>query len=214
MSAIAQCPQRDRPGQAPSTGAGSLVTAASSGRAFRRESRRKSVTEMPDIVGARIAGQALKVVDVSRCGLLLQGHFRTSIDRALRIQLIRSDNSRTELTGRVARAFVAALSRDELIFGLGIRLDELMPWLAFEEDSMTFEEAAQEESDEALIQSAEQRDAPESRVQRLDAEEADENWVEVDTETGLVVPKSVIPASTQEDVSAEGEDDSWSSLGF
>ena len=208
MTATAKRRNRPNSGTAQSPGQpeSALIIPDASGATFRRESRRRSSHEVPDIVGARIGGQALKIVDISRRGLLLQGQFRAGVDRALRIQVLMADESRAELTGKVARAFVASLSRDELVFGLGIRLDDLMPWLEFDDDGEVITKGEQDVEAAAAISSELELPAPM-------AAKRDEQWVEVDMETGLVAPKPIVTPDSDE-WPAEAGDDSWASLGF
>jgi hypothetical protein len=112
-----------------------------------------------------------ELVDVSRHGLLLHGSKRAQLDRILRVLAVMSDGTRVELQGKVARAFVAGLSKDHVTFGLGLRLGDALEWLDFDQDGPVLDPVAEPAS--------------------IDAADSDE-WVETDSGSGLVVPKHTV----------------------
>src|SRR5687767_7686211 len=95
-------------------------------QADRRASQRRSLDEIPNVSGVRIASEEVKVIDASAGGLLVEGGFALRPGVSSRVEVLGANGESFWVAGSVVRCHVAALGPQGLRYRIAIAFEKLL----------------------------------------------------------------------------------------
>jgi hypothetical protein len=96
--------------------------------AERRRSPRRPLHEVPGIVEVKLASEKVKVIDISRDGMLMACGVRLLPSRETRLRVIGVDQS-LWVPCRIVRCQIMALSKEKVVYLAAVNFNEPIPWL-------------------------------------------------------------------------------------
>ena len=96
--------------------------------AERRRSPRRPLHEVPGIVEVKLASEKVKVIDISRDGMLMACSMRLLPSREARLRVIGVDQS-LWVPCRIIRCQIMTLSKEKVVYLAAVSFNEPIPWL-------------------------------------------------------------------------------------
>ena len=94
----------------------------------RRTSARRPLHEVPQIVEVKLFSERVKVIDISRGGLLMACHVRLLPSRETRLKVVGTDQS-LWVPSRIVRCQVTSVSKERVVYLTAVRFTTPLPWL-------------------------------------------------------------------------------------